>query len=326
MAESGLSSVCLHSYLNDMAELVVSASDGSCKLTNLPTELIHTIFENINNERDLVNLMVTCKTLTQPAEEALWRICNTKGYIKLSNMTVEKRDRLLNWIQKLTLRLEDEGMQPTGLTMRPPRLQELVIEHHSTAPLNSPVNISSFVTNSLRRLDIRNGVTDNFIPALSSITGLKHLFIAAEVEVRDGDARQLLRVLKTMPQLVSLFAGSLSSIGLFLEAANHKVITDFSVIVHVEHDTVMRVIQLPNAFVGLRRLCLWTSSSAVCQILPKLTSLEKLQLNVSPVLLPGETLASAAANLFRAIGAMNKLTLLLVLLRGFHGCTASPEV
>lgn len=318
MAKSALISARLNSYLDDMAELAVSVPDEGCILTALPTELIHKILENINNGKDLINLMVTCKTLTQPAEEALWRICNAKGYAKLPGMSVEKRDRLMNWIRRLILAFEDDDMQSPDLSICPPRLQVLRLGHlslHTTSP-NRPVNISSFVNSSLTDLYIRNVVTDNFLPALSLVTGLKHLMIGAEVEVQNAVPMDLTRLVKAMPQLVSLYGGSLSSMGLVLEAANRKNMTEFAVAIHVDLQTIVQVLQIPNAFDALRRLCMWTPSSAICLLLPRLTNLETLQLNVSSALLPGETLTSGALDVFRVIGAMDKLTVLVVLLPG----------
>jgi hypothetical protein len=308
----------MNSYLNDMAELTVSVSNQGCRLTSLPTELIHSIFGNMGDEKDLVNLMVTCKAFTQQAEEALWRICNGKGYAKLSGMNVEKRDKLVNWIQKLTLRFEDDEIQCTDLRIWPPRLQVLRLGHMSPASFNRTVNVSSFIKPSLMHLELRNVATENFLPALSILTGLKCLLIGDEVEVQNGDPRELTRIVKNMPQLPSLYGGSLSSIGLFPEAAIHKNMIEFAMTIQLDVRIVVRVFQIPNAFSALRRLCLWTSSSAVCLLLPKLTNVDKLELRISRVLLPEETPTNAAANLFRAIGAMAKLTMLIVVLPGFR--------
>lgn len=80
---------CAASYILDLMQLGVSEPTDNCKLTKLPVELIHTICKCITNSSDLINLMVSCKRLTSPAEEALWQACNARGYIKLSSMHVE---------------------------------------------------------------------------------------------------------------------------------------------------------------------------------------------------------------------------------------------
>ncbi|KAH0283298.1 hypothetical protein KCU62_g9127, partial [Aureobasidium sp. EXF-3399] len=323
MTKSPLSSARPNLYLEDMAELTTSKSDCSCRLTTLPTEIIQAIFENITNQRDILNVMITCKSLAHPAEEALWQVCNIRGYAKLPTMNAEQQDRFLMCIRKQTLHFERTGIQPRDLRIQPPRLQELSVEHLSAASVNNPVNISSFIKSSLIRLEVRNGTTDGFLPALNLLRGLKHLKIGSQVQVQGGDPLSFLRLIQTIPPLVTLFGGSLSSTELFVVAASGKVMRELGMTVHVDHTTVIRALQVPDAFANLRRLCLWTPASAACELLPKLTTLQSLQLDVSQDLLPGETFTSAAVSVFRAIGTMDKLLVLDVTLRDF-GVSVQP--
>jgi len=323
MTKSSLPSARPNSYLNDMAELTASRPDSSCKLTTLPTEIIQAIFENITNQGDILNVLTTCKSLAKPAEEALWRVCNSRGYATLSTMNAEQQDQYLKWIRKQTLHFERTGIQPRDLRVQPPRLQELSVEHLSAASVNNPVEISSFVKSSLTRLEVRNGTTDDFLPTLNLLKGLKHLKIGSQVRVQGSDPLSFLRLIQTMPPLVTLFGGSLSSADMFVEAASHEVMRELAITVHVDHTTVVHALQVPNASANSRRLCLWTPSSAACELLPKLTTLQSLQLDVSQDLLPGETFTSAAVNVFRAIGTMDKLLVLDVTLRDF-GVSIQP--
>lgn len=238
-------------------------------------------------------------------------------------MNAEQQDQFMKWIRKQTLHFERTGIQPRDLRVQPPRLQELSVEHLSAASVNNPVKISSFVKSRLTRLEVRNGTTDDFSPTSNLLKGLKHLKIGKQVRVQGSDPLSFLRLVQAIPPLVTLFGGSLSSTELFVEAASHETMRELAITVHMDHTTVIQALQVPNAFANLRRLCLWTPSSVACALLPKLTSLQSLQLDVSRDLLPGETLTSAAVNVFRAIGTMEKLLVLDVSLCDF-GVSVQP--
>jgi hypothetical protein len=291
--------------------------DDSCKLTELPVELVDHIFQSAERT-DLLNVMLTCKSLSRAAERALWKVSDTKNYLKLREMDVEAQSKFMSWVRVQSLVFDTNGLQPGDLTLCLPRLQELVIDHQSQAIVHMKASVSPLITGKLTILRVLNGRTDNFVPALAKAKGLKHLVINRKVDVQGGNLLDLQRLVADSPSLVTLHAGDFSSAELFIQVASHGGMKDFKVDVHMSYGTVSRALQIPEAFASLRRLGLNTPASAAGQLLPRLTSLESLELVVSRVLLSGETPASAVTNLFLAIGKISKLQELRLSISGFQ--------
>jgi hypothetical protein len=88
-------------------------------ITALPSEILSNIFKSIEASSDLLNLMNTCKSFTRLAEQVLWEVCNTKGYVKLK-MKSEDRDTFARWIRDQTITFEENSFRPAELTLHLP--------------------------------------------------------------------------------------------------------------------------------------------------------------------------------------------------------------
>jgi hypothetical protein len=298
--------------------------DGSCKLTELPVELVDHIFQNVERN-DLLNAMFTCKSLSRTAERALWRVSDIENYLKLREMDVEAQGRFKSWVRVQSLVFNTGDLQPGDLTLSLPRLQELVINHQSRATVHMKTTVSPLVTGKLTILRVLNGRTDNFVPALAKAKGLKHLVIDRKVDVQGGNLLDLQRLVAETPSLITLHAGDFSSAELFIQVASHEGMKGFKVAFHMSHHTVVKALQTPDAFASLRRLGITIPASAAGQLLPRLPGLEGLELNITRVLLPGETHESAITDLFLTIGKIGKLQELRLSISGFQIPVQQPR-
>jgi hypothetical protein len=159
------------------------------KFTKLPDELLNKIFKS-TDRADLLNLTVTCKSFTQPAERILWEASNIRRYAKLLAMDVKTQDTFANVILEQSLIFGLKEIRPHQLTTKLPRLEELRIAHKSRDPVGE-VDIISLITPSITYLEVQNGRTNNFLPALSQTEGLEHLIIGDEVDIDGRDPTDL---------------------------------------------------------------------------------------------------------------------------------------
>lgn len=188
----------------------------------------------------------------------------------------------MEWVRSLTLRLEDSCAQLTSLNLRLPQLQELRVEHLNEDSQHSRMHITNLITLFLNRLELKNGTFDNFMPALASSKGLKHLKIGYRASIQGGDPTELSRLVNATPSLVTLYAGSMSSTKLFEEVALHKSLEDLSIASHITLESLKEVLEMPRPFANVQRLCLTTQASAAKLLLPKLSNLKDLDLRVTP--------------------------------------------
>lgn len=206
------------------ADPSIPPSDGSCKITKLPSEVHQDIFENITNQTDLLNLMATCKDLKAPAEAILWRVCTTRGYEKLLSMTLDEQLYYKTKVHTLMLDFQDNGLQPGDLELHLPCLRILAILYSFQGTLDVQVNVSNLITSSLRHLRIVNGSTDNFVPALRQAKDLETLSLAPCVKVDGADPLSFLSLIRTMPRLSTLDASVLASSELLVEVAGRNLV------------------------------------------------------------------------------------------------------
>jgi D-aminopeptidase len=288
---------------------------GICKIKTLPDEILSNVFQTITDKADLINLMVSYKRFARVTEQALWRVCNIKGYTKLLEMDSEKQDRFACWIRNFSIVFEHNSHRPVNLVPYLPQFRELIIGHHSRAFENMKIATSKLITPCLTRLEVHTGKTDDFLPALSQVKGLKHLIISDHVETDGGKLDELVRLVADTPSLVTLHAGELSSDEVFVEVTTSEAMEDLTVTVHIAVSSVLQALETRSALANLCRLRLTTQARAVSILLPKLPCVESLELTISGVLTPGQTSTFAAVDVFHAVGTISKLKELTLAIR-----------
>jgi hypothetical protein len=120
-------------------DLIAFRHISAVKITSLPVELLNNVFQTITDKKDLINLMVSCKLFTRLAEQVLWEVCNTKGYVKLK-MKSEDRDTFARWIRDQRITFEENSFRPAELTLHLPQLRVL---HVYAFDLFTPSGLSS---------------------------------------------------------------------------------------------------------------------------------------------------------------------------------------
>ncbi|KAG9516505.1 hypothetical protein KCV07_g6753, partial [Aureobasidium melanogenum] len=136
--------------------------------------------------------MTTCKDLEAPAEVILWKKCNMERYARLLTLPADQQQSYRNKLRELTFDIRNSGLQPRDLQLHPPSLTRIPICHLSLDTLEIPVDVSDFVTSKMIEINIRNGVTDNFLPVLRRAGNLKMLCIDDVVRVKGCDPVQFL--------------------------------------------------------------------------------------------------------------------------------------
>jgi hypothetical protein len=309
--------------LSDSAALV-SASEAISqamltplneKFTKIPDELLNKIFKS-THRADLLNLTITCKSFTEPAERILWEVRNIRRYAKLLTMDVKTQDMFANVILKQSLFFGLKEILPHQLTAKLPRLQELRVAHKSRDPVDE-VDIISLITPSLTYLEVQNGRTNNFLPALSQTEGLEHLIIGDEVDIDGRDPTDLSVLLLTRSSLVTLHAGPLSSSRSFVETVSYQSLTDLRITTPITVDDLTEVLRKRLPFPNLKRLGITAQGVAACLLLSRLPKLESPELDISRVLSPGETLTSVVVRALRTVGTLIKLEELRLSLQHF---------
>jgi hypothetical protein len=285
------------------------------KFTKLPDELLNKIFKS-TDRADLLNLTVTCKSFTQPAERILWEASNIRRYAKLLAMDVKTQDTFANVILEQSLIFGLKEIRPHQLTTKLPRLEELRIAHKSRDPVGE-VDIISLITPSITYLEVQNGRTNNFLPALSQTEGLEHLIIGDEVDIDGRDPTDLPVLILTTSSLVTLHAGPLSSSRLFVETVSYQSLFDLRITTPITVDDLTEVLKKRLPFPNVQRLGITSEGSAACLLLPRLPKLKSLDLEVSRILSPGETLTSVVIRALRTVGTLTKLEELRLSLQHF---------
>jgi hypothetical protein len=285
------------------------------KFTKLPDELLNKIFKS-TDRADLLNLTVTCKSFTQPAERILWEASNIRRYAKLLAMDVKTQDTFANVILEQSLIFGSKEIRPHQLTTKLPRLEELKIAHKSRDPVGE-VDIISLITPSITYLEVQNGRTNNFLPALSQTEGLKHPIIGDEVDIDGRDPTDLPVLILTTSSLVTLHAGPLSSSRLFVETVSYQSLFGLRITTPITVDDLTEVLKKRLPFPNVQRLGITSEGGAACLLLPRLPKLKSLDLEVSRILSPGETLTSVVIRALRTVGTLTKLEELRLSLQHF---------
>ncbi|KAH0336401.1 hypothetical protein KCU74_g2035, partial [Aureobasidium melanogenum] len=288
----------------------LSPTHGSCKITQLPDEVALNILNNITRKADLLNVMVTCKHLRDPAETILWKVCHTRGYEKLLSIIPAEQSHHKTKVHTLLLDFQDNGLQPGDLELHLPCLRGLAIFHSSRNTLDVQVNVSKLVTPNLKRLRIVQGSTDNFLPALRQAKDLEVFSLEPCVKVNEADPISFLRLVRTMPRLSTLDAGVLASSGLLDEMAGRGLIALHLAGASISVSQITRTLQMPQPFSRLEDLATTMQAKAAVLLLGKLPQLKKLELLVTPELSFGETHVSAVVAVIQAVAVKTELLVL----------------
>jgi hypothetical protein len=285
------------------------------KFTKIPDELLNNIFRS-THRADLLNLTITCRSFTEPAERILWEASNIRRYAKLLTMDVETQDMFANVILNQSLVFGLKEIRAHQLTVKLPRLQELRIAHKSRGPIGE-VNIISLPTPSLTYLAVQNGRTNNFLPCLSQTESLAHLIIGDEVDIDGRDPTDLSVLLLTTSSLVTLHAGPLSSPRLFVETVFYESLIDLNISIPISLDDLTEILKKRVPFPNVKRLGITAQGNAACLLLSRLPKLESLELDISRIHSPGETLTSVVTRALRTVGTLTKLEELRLSLQHF---------
>ncbi|KEQ58669.1 uncharacterized protein M437DRAFT_88438 [Aureobasidium melanogenum CBS 110374] len=284
--------------------------DGSCRITQLPDEVALNVLNNVTHKADLLNVMVTCKHLKDPAETLLWKVCNTKGYEKLLSTNPAEQSHHKTKVHTLLLDFKDNGLQPEDLELYLPCLRGLAISHSSQNTLNVQVNVSKLVTPYLKRLKIVQSSTDNFLPALRQAKSLEIFSLEPCVKVDGADPLYFLHLVRTMPHLTTLHAGVFSSSDLLDEMAGRGLIALHLARAPISLSQIPRTLQMPQPFSRLEDLATRMQASAAVLLLEKLPQIKKLELLVTAELSVGETHVSAVIAVIQAVAAKTELSVL----------------
>jgi hypothetical protein len=286
------------------------------KFNNLPVEILNQIFKS-TDRADLLNLAATCKQFVRPAERILWEVSNVESYAKLLVMDADGQNMFANLIIKQSFAFHSKGVQPSQLTVKLPRLEELRITYASLDPTGE-VDVSGLITLCMTRLEVCRGITDNFLTTLHLQRDIEHLKIGDEVIIQGSNPADLVALVLATSSMTTLHAGALSSIELFVQLASYERLRDLKISTLLTPHDLTAILQDPLSFASLERLGLTIQASAARVLLPELAKLKSLELDLSSVLAPGETHASVVTDLFCTIGSLIRLEDLIVTIRHFE--------
>ncbi|KAH0437078.1 hypothetical protein KCU90_g3956, partial [Aureobasidium melanogenum] len=297
------------------ADPSIPSADGSCKITQLPAEVAQNILENITERAVLLNLMVTCKHLEAPAEAVLWESCNAGGYAKLLSLATNKQHYYKSKVRSLSLDFQINGLQSGDPRIFPLGLLTLYIRGSLSSTSDVPVHVSNFITSKMIVIDIFDGTTNNFLPALRRASNLKKLCIGDKVKVEGCDPVQFLHLVQSLPSLAWLDAGPVSSTELFSEVASLASLRKFYLISPVTLPIVVKSLRVPQSFRQLESLYVDMQASAASLLLPCLPQLRKLILRVTSVLSVGEDYTTTVLEVIKTIGTKQELRSLSLAVR-----------
>lgn len=301
------------------ADPPIPPSDGSCKITKLPSEVHQVIFEDITNQAHLLNLMVTCKDLKVPAEAVLWKKCNIGGYAKLLTLPSNKQRYHMPKMCELTLDIGNNGLQPGDLQLHPPSLTTLRVRHSSADTSVMRVDVSAFITSKMIAVHIRNGTTDEFLPVLDGAPHLKYLRIETTVQAEGCSAARFSRLVRSLPSLIKLEAGSFSDPRLLCDVADHDYLEELHIsslrhVPLVDISIVNTALRVSEPSQQLRIISLGMQANAAALLVQHLPQLEWLMLHIGPGLNPAIPLA--IPELIKAIGTKQNLSRLFLAFAG----------
>lgn len=275
---------------------------------NVPPEVLVEIMA-YGSQKDKLAWMLVGRKFVDPAERALWRTCGRSGFLKLSRMSDEGRDRLVKMIKHLQI-----GDDPLSLSLGSWRHRSYTVQR-GVYPNPIPMVPASWLTHHRLRSfmaltgSVRNSAIDDVLTALEQASALEVFQIDHHIERNTADV--LPQLLDCLPRLRIFEARYVGSGNLLPHLAMLSALESVSLGGTLDHETVNRALEKPDAFKKLQTLEIAPVVDVAADLLQHLPRLKELKIAFKRNLtLSDQDRENATTSNLQAIGALSTLSLL----------------
>lgn len=223
--------------------------------------------------------------LFEQASALLWQDAKITNNLvdKLRRMTAPRRRLYGALVKRFTFEISMNVPPGHLAALRMPNLLNLRIQHERIHGANAQAELAGLIAPTLQQLFIAGGDTENLLPAISRTLSLRLLNLNANMVT--ANSAHLVEMLNCCTSLRSLHLGPNTSALLdahtFASLAALPHLTHLLVAKPITLALVRSAIPLPAPFRELRTLRLTIAADAAILLLPKLSNIQSLLLDLS---------------------------------------------
>lgn len=267
---------------------------SSPNLPHIPDELLLNIFQSLPRSRDLLSVVQTQQSWRKIALVLYWRIIerDSRAFEYLTTLINDPNQQVYaDMIEELTLDVDSSDAYPlpntTGLTF--PRLKKLSIQIDSSWVTGVEIPVGQFLQPELTRLSISSsnmgvGSVGNFLANCPTLGRLERLDLRAPIP--DATPVDFVRLLGACNSLETITMDSdvqhLLDDQSFAALARHQRLKWVAFSLRIDDAWVNHMhAVVTQPFAQVRQLWIRMSGTSANQLLPHLTSLRFLKLQVT---------------------------------------------